>query len=203
MEASTPAWLTVAVAVVTLLGGALLGFYAKWRRTSIQLASEQTKVTVEGQRAVTDLNIHVRDDVIDAWKQKAEDEKKRADEADARANRLIEFANKRTDEANHRADAAGEECDKRMEGIVTRYREREAAQTKQHQERELQFQSIVDKLREDHDEKIAAVAAKHEDCLRQNAEMTGRIFQVEKQLAEVQARLDARDMRRRNDGQTR
>lgn len=195
-EITAPAWAVAIAAVITVVGGAFLGFYARWKRTNLQLSSEEIKVTIEGQKATTEIEKLRRDDFIETYRQAAEDQRKRADEADARALRLVDAANKRTDEANARADQKDKEWSDRMENLVNRYRDREASATKQHQERELQFQGIVDRLREDHDQKIDAIAAKHSDCIRENAELRGRIFQIEKQMEEVQARLDERDTRR-------
>lgn len=177
-EVTAPAWAIAIAAVITLVGGAALGFYARWKRTNIQLASEETQVTVQGQRAISDLSIHLRDDAIQTWKNTAD------------------AANLRASEAEARADRKEEEWQSRMESVVTRYRERESQLTKQHQEREMMFQGIVDKLRTEYDARIEAIARRHEDCVRENGEMKGRLSQVESQLQEVQSRLDARDMRR-------
>lgn len=178
MEQQLPVWVTVAVGVVTLIGGAVLTLWAKWKRSTIVIRSEDNKVTLEGRRAQTDLEFHIRDDAIQTWKNTAD------------------AANQRACEAEARADRKEEEWRKRVEEIVTRYRDRESQLTKQHQEREIMFQAIVDKLRSEYDTRIEAIARRHEDCVRENGEMKGRLAQVEAQLQDVQARLDARDMRR-------
>lgn len=202
-QVTAPAWAVAIAAVVTVVGGAFLGFYARWKRTNLQLVSEEVKISIEGQKASGDLEKLRRDEVVEAYRKAAEEQKKRADEADSRAIRLIDAANKRTDEANARADQKDKEWSDRMENLATRYRERESLATKQHQERELQFQGIVDKLRTEHDAKIEAVASKHADCMKDNAEirienaaLRSRMSEVEKRVEDLQARLDARDTRR-------
>lgn len=229
MDTQLPVWVTVATGVVTALGGAILVLWGKWGYTRIALRaasdkaeadavkaraearSADVKVTIEGQRATTDLDIYARNDAIKTARDAAENEKKRADEADARAIRMISTANARAEAAEDRANKRDEECDKRLELQGTRYRDRETAMVKQMQERELQFSEIVDRVRNEMGTKndalsvrIDSIAAAHISCLEENASIKGRMSAVEeareedrRRIEELQTRLDAKDMRRR------
>lgn len=173
MDYQTPTWVTVAVGVVTLIGGALLGMWAKWRRTQITLKGEDNKVTIEGSRARIDLEAHVRDDAVQQWKN------------------MADFAAKRANEADARADKKEEECQERLEKQAARYREREAAMIKQMQDREIQFQEIADGIRKDLGAKIDTLARQHEDCIRENGMIKGRISEMERRQTELEAKVES------------
>lgn len=204
-----PLWVSIVTILVS--GGAigaavtLVGLFAntwiKMRRANADIkakgADEEAKHEEAKQRRIeeqkrsdTDLAKQVKDDQIAKWKEMA----------------AI---------ANARADRKEEEYDKRILAIIERYQGRESAMMKQHEERELQFGSIIDRIRGEYDVKLSAQAReydnrltqmglKHEDCVTENAELKGRIIQLEanyqvrgKQIDELIARLDARDMKKR------
>ena len=205
MDQPMPVWLSVAISAATALfgsvGTAAFLLWLKWRRARIDLntaeseaalkvRSDTAKVISEEQAAELKHDILKRDDQIQTWKNLADQAAKRAGEAEAKADRKEE------------------EWSNRMEAVVTRYRDREASRTKQMEDRELQFQEIVDKIRADLGAEIASLRVKHEECIREGAEMRGELREVKRQreedreehrkeMEEIKSRLDAKDARRR------
>lgn len=162
-----PAWVSAAVAVVSAIGGALMVFIG----LGIGQWFKWKRGTTEIRRGDADLDIHITDTTIQQWKTIAK-------------------------EANARAMQAITQGDERVNKVNTYWQTREALYMKEFQEREKQFTTVLNDLRERMEAKYDRVVQQNEKCERENEGMRVRVEYLEMEVSSLKDRVEARESRK-------
>lgn len=188
-----PVWLTA----LMQLGGAggvgaaimfIINQYLRFKKGNQDLVAEATKANLDNQKSTAQLHEAKEDAAV-----KREEE--RETHAVAKWQGIAEKALKDASEAGDRANLEREVFDRRLSEMrqqyrddVTAYQSREDAVRAKWQERELQFQDIIDDIRRSNEDsvkmlnvKIDGLIQQHAECLRENGEMKGRLEAFEDQ----------------------